>query len=546
MINHPNRSRRRTATAAAATATPTTPIHNHDADYESLLTAVRSTFARSAEQPLFATSATGLYETYLDNLTGERLIHTCHACRRFIGTFGALVTIGEDGHTTSAIWDPETVPAFYRSAVQKMASLVEHARVTGVFLSSDRTWGTPVTGTWTHFSVVPSSVYSRATLAAGQAMAAKREDHATVARALADFTPATITEAVRLLEAGHLHRSERFIAPLHWLADLHAKRNIAKGNARDNLLWRAVATAPDGYCHPRTSMTGSLLEDIAAGLSFADVKAKFDAKMHPLQYQRPQAAPAAGNIAAGEKIVEQMGIRRSLERRFARLDEIETAWTPFTAKAAPTVAGGVFSHLSTKGTPGPVRVSDAPPATMTWEKFARTVLPGAEAIEVHIGVGSMNFIALTTAAHEDAPPILRWDRADRRNPIAWYVYHGGSPPSQWGLAPGWTRVTAIAALPTMWGDKPSPHLTEGFVLVLNGCADTQTGQGNALFPECLIDDLRPVRATIEAYSRGEQIAGREEASACGLDVRKGSTNLNYLLRVTTAGLKTDYRIDRWD
>lgn len=35
--------------------------------------------------------------------------------------------------------------------------------------------------------------------------------------------------------------------------------------------------------------------------------------MNPLQYQRPQAAPSAGNVAQAERIVEKLGIANSLE-----------------------------------------------------------------------------------------------------------------------------------------------------------------------------------------------------------------------------------------
>jgi hypothetical protein len=71
-------------------------------------------------------------------------------------------------------------------------------------------------------------------------------------------------------------------------------------------------------------MIGTLLEDIHVGLPFDDFKAKFAAKMHPLQYQRPQAAPKVGAIAQAEKLVEQLGIVRSLKRRFARLDDLDS------------------------------------------------------------------------------------------------------------------------------------------------------------------------------------------------------------------------------
>lgn len=532
MVNHPNRKRK---TAAYS--------HDHDADYAALLDSVKATFNLASRTPLFATGLE-LNETYLSHLGSERGIHDCSACRRFINAFGGLVTIGEDGHTTSAIWNAEAVPEFYHDAIAAMTKAVERAKIVGPFLSAEPTWGLPKTGAWTHLAVKSPPIYKHALLSAGQAMAAKREDFNTVARALADFTPPLIAEALRVLEAGHLASSEKFIAPLNWLADLHAKRGATKdGRLKANLLWRAIATAPEGFCHPRAGMTGTLLEDIAAGLSFEDVKARWSAKVHPLQYQRPQAAPTEGNLAAAEKIVEKMGIAPSLERRFARLDECETAWMPVAPKMSPA-KGGVFSHITPKGAV-PIVPLGAPAAVLTWSKFARTVLPSAEGIEAYV-TGRMPFIALTSAVHADAPPVLKWDRADRRNPVAWYVYHNGSPASQWGLAAGWAKVTGIVGLPPTWGADPMPHLGEGFVLVLEGCVDSNMGQGNALFPECLVNELHAVRSAIEAFSRRAEMQGRIEASACGLDIRSAMKGIGYRLRVTAGGVKTDYQLDRWD
>lgn len=487
--------------------------------------------------PLFATDA-GLTEIYLECVHGEREIHDCYACERFLKAYGGLAVITDDGYVGSAMWQAFGGPAFYREAAEAMAEAVAQARVVGPFLSTERVWGIPETGGWQHFSCVSPNVYTGKLLTAGQAMAAKREDFATVIRALSDFSPQVIAEAIRLLETGHFSQSEKFIGPLHWLADLHAKRSATKGKQRENVTWRAIATAPDGFCHPRASVTGTLLEDIAAGMAFNAVKARFEAKVHPLQYQRPQAAPKAQNLEAAEKVVEKLGVARSLERRFARLDDLEAAWLPTPASKRARVGGGVFGHLKARGTEAP-SVS-APAATMTWAKFEKSVLPGAESIEVLVP-SHANFIALTGPVHEDAPVILKWG-----NPFAWYVYHNGAPASTWGLLPGWANVTGLVALPPMWGADPKPNLGEGFVLVVEGCMDQRSGQGNALFPECVVQDLHGVRASIEAYSKNAELQGREDGSACGLDIRAGMKTIGYRLRVTTAGLKTEYMIDRWD
>lgn len=532
MINHPRRSR------AAAKAIAALADHNHEGDYSDLLGAVTDTFDASTG-PLFTTNAADLFEVYLSNLPAERDVHTCTACRKFVEAFGGLVTIDENGRAVSAFWDADVVPLFYRTAVSAMQREVIRSRVTGPFLSSEPRFGMPKTGTWTHFSATPprSDIYKHPLLSAGQAMAAKREDFRTVANALADFTPAVLTEALRLLETDALSRSERFVAPVRWLLDLHAGRAGAKDSRiRDNILWRAIAAAPEGYCHPRASMTGTLLEDIAAGLDFADVKRRFDAKMHPLQFQRPQAAPTAGAIAAAEKTFAAMGLAPALERRWARLDEVETIWRP-TAPKSEASGKGVFGHLAPKGAPDVVGVSGMPPVTMTWEKFARTILPGALAIQVQVPSHG-NFIAMTTAVHADAPPILKWD-----NPVAWYVYHGGSAATQWGLRAGWCKVEALSLSPTQWGNEPAAYLHDGLVIVLEGAQDSRN-ESACLFPETLRNELHGVRAVIEAYSKRAKLGDAGGPAASGLHL--GKTGGGYTLRVTTATGKTDYRIDRWD
>ncbi len=267
----------------------------------------------------------------------------------------------------------------------------------------------------------------------------------------------------------------------------------------------------------------------------------------PLRYQRPQAAPSVGNIKAAEALVEKLGIAPSLERRFARLDDVQEVLWEFEPRQT-VKAGGVFGHLKPKSDNG-VRPVNLPALTMTWEKFARTVLPSAEQIELMVPSNG-RFIAMTTAVHDDAPPVLKWDRDDERNPVAWYVYPSGSPASQWGLSyRSWAKVLTVTPFPNQWGSHPMPFIGEGVVLVLEGAADSRDNSGNALFPECLKDDLHGARSTIEAYSRTARITGREDGQlASGYDVRKSNnaSSVDCTLRVLAGGAWTSYHIDRWD
>jgi hypothetical protein len=523
--------------------------NSDDHEYDSYLARVRARFdtmTKGGTAPLFTTDATGLWEAYLDAFPAEqRQFHNCSACRSFIQHFGGLVVISE-GVTGSAIWHEYDAPELYLDSIHAVTRLVSRAKVTGVFLSSLPLWGHDRTGIWRHFSLIPAraQVFTHALKSAEQAVAAKHEDFNTVCRALSEFSPTTVDQGLTLLKSDALYRSEKVLGQAQWLHDLHQARAAAGKHTarRDNVTWERVATAPDGFCHPRSSMIGTLLEDIEAGLAFADVSRKFKAKMDPGHYQRPQAPPSAGNLVEAERIFEKLKLAPALRRRFARLDELQTIWVPEPISAAPS--NGVFDHLKRKDTDAsaPLNVMAQ---IITWEKFARTVLQDAKTIEL-LAPSQGNYCALVTAVDPEAPPLLQWDRPEKRNPVSWYVAQAGSIAERWALRSNdWVAVTAVSALPVHWFGGEFPHFGPGALFVLQGAKDTESG-GLALFPECLRSELHAVRSTIEAHSKSRAIEAREEASACGLALQQGGSATAHV-RVTLAnGTRIAYKIDRWD
>ena len=522
--------------------------NQHDDDYDAFLLRLDARFMANCERgakPLFTTDVENLWELYLDSFVdpAERQHHNCHACRRFVERFGPLVTIGADGVTTPVMWHEDDAQVNTRPAMVAMVRAVRRAKVTGVFLSSDAVWGTPDTGVWRHMAVLPHPrmMFGRATQTAGQAMAEKREDFKTVMNALNEFTLTHLETALTLLKSEALYRSEKVLGQAEWLHGLHVARATARGDGRANVVWLAIATAPAGFCHPRSSMIGTLLEDIAADKSFAEVSRAFAAKMHPLQYQRPQAAPTAGAIAAAEKVMQQLGAAGSLARRFARVDELQALWRPVPKKDAPTT-GGVFGHLQPKGQSAPVM--DIPAQTMTWDKFQRTVLPTAERIEF-LAPLSGSYTALVTAVNADAPPILQWDSAQTRNPVSWYMWMRGSTASSFGLRSGlFYEVSAVTLKPSMWNGG-CEHQGDGVIFVIADARESKQA-GAALFPEILKAEFHGIRSVIEAYSRSASIEGMDQPHAAGMLLSKDDKSWSARVRVWNGGRSMDYKLDRWD
>lgn len=499
-------------------------------------------------QPIFTTAATGLFDLYLSSIPDSHRQHyTCSACRKFLETYGGLVTIDDAGNCESLFWGVDQAPPELQETVAVLRKYVNSSPVNGVFYSSKPVWGTPETGEWHHMAVIvpPGMVFSKLTQTASEAAAEKKEDYRILTSALYEIPEGALASVITLLKADALYRSEKCIGMATWLAAVQDVRKTVKNKRlRENLTWKAVATAPAGFCHPKSSMIGTLIEDIIAGMPFSDIKARFDAKMHPLQYQRPQAGPTAGNIAQAEKIIGELNAKGSLRRRFACLEDVKALWAPAPIKEQPPTVGGVFGHLLPRLAFESHQL-DIPPTTMTWDKFSRTILPDADGIEFFVNQVD-NFVALLTAADPTAPPILQWDNPEQRNPVSWYVYNGGSLAEHWNLPrSSFVEVTAVTLQPSMWHSDVI-HQGQSVIFILKGAKDSNWQRsGSGLFPEILKAELHSIRATIEAYSHSQTLEGYEEATACGIRLSRGAT-WNALFRVKSKGTTLLYKLDRWD
>lgn len=526
-----------------------------DDRYDEFLESVQRRFRTATEgATLFTVDSDGLFDAFLGALTPElAAMNNCGTCRTFVNRYGGLVVVGADGKAKSAVWSADNAPPIYARVATLLAEQVESRPITSLFRSSATSWGHPERGAWTHLALTPPEhlVHTPTALATtSQYIAAKNADRETLERALAEFPQSVVKKAVALLRTEQLYRSDAILGAGTWLLELHQQLESVRGRGdnaqrqRDNLIWLAAATAPAGYCHVKSGMIGTLLSDLADDLPFDSVKRRFAEKMNPLQYRRPTAAPTEAMIARAEKVIGELRAAGSLERRFAKLADVRPIWS--RTLDAPR-SEGVFAHLVPAGKSRGTSDLDADPAVMTWEKFARTVLPTAERIEFEVPQAATSYGAMVTAANPEAPPIVQWDRPDNRNPVTWYVYVNGSPPAQWGLRPGeYREITAVVPHPATWHVEVDHTGREQAVLfALKGATDTTYTNGAGFFPEFLSSDLHEIRKTLEAYAKDAVVAGKNEAEVCGLLMSKGG-KLGHTFRVTAGGIRVRYTLDRWD
>jgi hypothetical protein len=481
--------------------------------------------------PLFTTDADPerLKAIFLANLPYNQQVYQCNACLDFIGRYGGLVKMDEQGNQRPALWYSVGSPPYFRQSIGVLQRYVQRARVNGVFVSNAKAWGTPETPPWTHLAgpqVDPSLYVNRPT--PGE----YAEDFQMLARAVHAYPLSVFAQAVaalsRLPQGGsHLSRAKGLLA----LKESYDRASTARQER--NVLWRAAATAPAGFCHVEQTVLGHVLADIRDGVPFERIKQTFEAMVHPLTYQRPTVVKE-GNIDQAEKIIERLGLAQALKRRFARLEDVDTFWQPTDTDSRQEYEHGVFAHLR-KREPSSLVL---PPQKMTWEKFLRTVLPGARRIEFYIPAGLGSYAALVAPADPLAPSLLKW-----ANGVSWYCYHRGSKPETWNLRGGdYVEVTGLAYHPRTWGAHNPADLSDKLFFLLTGARDTAYTEGGAFFPTQLGSELHGSRATLEAYARTAVIAGRDQAVACGWMAEK---DREWAIQLRVNGQDV-YLLDRWD
>jgi hypothetical protein len=522
----------------------------------------------SARYPLFYTEPPEeLFLHYLASIDSNRRKHyECHSCKRFFEKYGSVVMINDDGSVKTLLWEPDRVPEFFQDSLAAMRRATLAHQISGVFLNSDKVWGTPQTGVWTHLSGTPdgSLRFGHALKNCDQMMAEKREDFGTLKHGLHDYPLPIVEQAVTILKADTLSRSEKAIGVAEWLFDLHTRLEGAKGNRRDNIIWLAVATAPPGFCHIRSTMISTLLDDLKSGISVETIRRKWQEKMHPLQYQRPTKI-SDGAIKQAEEAIQKLGATGALKRRFAKMEDVFFAQVPTQSLGVGLNPGilwlprevpeekrrkddsGIFQHLSLSKKPQ--KELELPAKEMTWEKFSREVLPEAFGLEFYVPNNSISFYGMVTAEDPTSPPILQWDGLEGmpRNPVSWYYYHNGSYPSQWNLTAGeWVKIKAILNNPCHWQQPEKfTHQGECALLVLEGCKDTAHKAGGLFFPEMLRSEYHNIRQVMEKYANTSPISGKDEGDANGVGIQKGQ-KYNFRIRAKLRGGMATYILDRWD
>lgn len=400
-------------------------------DFKLFKQAVALQFAAMCQYPLYRVDVDKdlLWDVYLHSfpegsnpIFRERREYDCSCCRQFVRSVGDVVAIADS--TVVSIWDLQVKEPAYQAVADVLAAVVGNRTIANVFLSEEASAGTEcsfeaITGVvgservWNHFHVNIPREYVLAKDNIGPKLSDTRSTHDVFARSLEELTVDAVDTVLELIAQNSLYRGEENKTLLQMFRGFKKDyEDLRTGGAtalrRDAYVWEKMKLAPAAVARVRNTAIGTLLVDLSSGVDLEEAVRKFEAVVAPANYRRPTSLVTDKMVASARTRLEELGLVSALERRYARLDDININNVLFMDRGtAKPVVDDVFTGIPTKSVHSKNldKVEEIPV-----EKFIHEVLPRAQSVELlvenrHAG----NFVSLITAADPTSNNLFKWD-----------------------------------------------------------------------------------------------------------------------------------------
>lgn len=375
-----------------------------------------------------------LWNEYLESFAPEhnkiyktRRENDCNCCKAFIRKAGNMVAINDD-LTVTTLWDFDTDGSEYQMPLENMSRLIISKPITDKFLihkkftanGKDRV-GTELSRvqnedksitTFNHFSlVVPQSIV------VGDEIGKQLNDFRTLRnvfkRSLDELTTDSVDTVLELIAQGSLYKGEEWQGALTQFRKLQAEyHNLPDAWQQDNFAWLKATTVGGAVGKIRNHSIGTLLIDLSENVDLDEAVRKYEAVVAPQNYKRPKAIYTKAMLDQAKAKLEQLGYLESLERRYARLDDITVNNILFVNKdSAKQLKGGdVFADMAqgVEKTLDPRRFERVEEVEI--KDFIKNVLPTAKKLEVLLdGKHAQNMVSLIAPKNIDSKTMFKWD-----------------------------------------------------------------------------------------------------------------------------------------
>jgi hypothetical protein len=369
-----------------------------------------------------------IWNLYLDSfpkeikgIYHERPWHDCDRCQTWFKTMANVVMIDEN-YEIRTLFDFETIPE-YQDVFRTLDEFLKTKRVENLFLHDHASVGVfrsfaEYDGGFEenhHFYLdLPDKFLSDSMELAsdlGDALTQRELFEDTLNK----ISPDAVDTVLELVNSNSLYRSDQWKDTLEGLRDVFEEFGQLDSNCDlNNWFWKNSAMLPRNIVHVKNTSMGTLLLEITNGMDLEQAVTNYEKITAPSNYQRPKAVYNEDMLEDAKAKIAELGYMRSLERRFAKLEDISINNVLFANRDVKAGLGdGIFDELKknvSKKVHDFDRVTD-----ISLEEFINNVIPNAQEISLYMNSKFRNnFVSLIAPLNEDAPSMFQWD-----NPYSW-------------------------------------------------------------------------------------------------------------------------------
>lgn len=358
-----------------------------------------------------------VWTTYLDSFPEgtnptfkERAEYDCSTCKNFVRNLGRVVGISNGEVLT--VWDCEAAYPF-NFVCEAMSAKVRELQISGVFRSNESQYGAEVTRstdengdvlTWNHFSGHMTNQQRRV-----EDRSERLASKDVLYRGLTELSKESLDAVVGLIQDSALYRGEEFLSSVAAFRDL---LELSDGRDLKLFAWEHCG-APNARF--KNTVIGTLVADLSAGVGIEEAVGKFESKVAPTNYKRPKALITPAMVNSAMQTIDSIGLRESLERRHATLEDVSVNNVLFADRSARPVMRDALAESLLKEARPKTRRAGGDGCEISIEDFVTQVLPGCDSIALNLeGRHLPNFVSVTAPKDKSVSRLFQWG-----NDFAW-------------------------------------------------------------------------------------------------------------------------------
>jgi hypothetical protein len=384
----------------------------------------------------------------------ERREYDCNCCKSFIKHYGGIVAISENNELIS-IWDVPNLETPFKEVTEALSSYIKEKKISNIFrfqqlfetntnkqLLEDNT-----VKIWDHLYYKFSDNFKHnGAKTLDTFLGEIRTSKEVFKRSLEELTLDAAETILELIEQNSLYRGAEFKGLLNEFIKFKKVYNKLPENQKDNWCW--VHTISGVLSRIRNISIGTLLIDLSEGVELDQAVRKFESVVAPSNYKRPKPIVSKKMIEEAEKKIIELGYENSLNRRYAKLDDITVPNTLYVNRDVKSqLKDSVFDAMKKEVAENPKNFDKVEEIKI--DDFIDHVLPTTKFLEVMIeNKHKPNFMSLIAPINEDSKTMFKWN-----NNFSW-AYTGDITDSiRENVKKAGGRVDGILRFSIQWNDR---------------------------------------------------------------------------------------------